>query len=72
VALAATVIVPETAAPSAGELTDTVGGVVSALVPFETVTVTVADVATLPAASKARAAIVCVPLLTAVVSKGTE
>ena len=36
---------------------------------FETLTVTVGEVAVLPAASRARAATVCMPLLTARVSQ---
>src|SRR4029077_8186061 len=47
-ALAVTLIVPVTVAPLAGAVTLTVGGVVS----FETVTVTAALVAVLPAASR--------------------
>src|SRR5437879_13391865 len=52
VALAETVTVPETVAPAAGAVIDTVGGVVS----LKTVTLTAAAVAVLPAASRATAA----------------
>src|SRR5438034_5281089 len=61
-AFAATVIVPETVAPLAGELMLTVGGVVSGGGPFETLTVTGAEVVRLPAASRATAVKVCEPL----------
>ncbi len=54
------VTVPWTVAPLAGEVTDTVGCVVSG-----TVTVTVADVVLLPVASRAIALRVCVPAATA-------
>ena len=57
-AVAVIVVVPETVAPSAGALIFTVGAVVS----LNTVTVTAADVAALPAASRARAVSVCEPL----------
>src|SRR6185503_19906545 len=66
-ALAVTVMVPLTVAPLAGAVMLTVGAVVS----FETVTVTAAAVAVLPAASRATAVSVCVPLLAAVVSQET-
>src|SRR5882724_8653203 len=62
-ALAVTVMVPLTVAPVAGAVMLTVGGVVS----FDTVTVTAAAVAVLPAASRATAVSVCVPLLAVVV-----
>src|SRR5205814_221915 len=71
-AFAATVIVPETVAPLAGELMLTVGGVVSGGGPFETLTVTGAEVVRLPAASRATAVKVCEPLLAVVVSTDTE
>src|SRR5207237_122816 len=57
VALAETVTMPETVAPAAGAVIDTVGGVVSA-----TVTLTAAAVAVLPAASRATAVRVCSPV----------
>ena len=63
-AVAETVTVPPTVAPPAGAVIDTVGGVVSGLF---TVTVTVVDVVVLPAASRATAVSVCVPLATVVV-----
>src|SRR6267378_4924082 len=66
-ALAVTVVVPLTVAPVAGAVMLTVGGVVS----FETVTVTAAAVAVLPAASRATAVSVCEPLLAVVVFQGT-
>src|SRR5207248_461884 len=66
-AFAVTGIVPETVAPLAGELMLTVGGVVSGGGPFETLTVTGAEVVRLPAASRATAVKVCEPLTTAVV-----
>src|SRR6185295_9045602 len=67
-ALAVTVVVPPTVAPFAGAVTLTVGGVVS----LNTVTVTVVDVAVLPAASRATAVNVCEALLAVVVFHGTE
>src|SRR5437899_58308 len=57
-ALAVTLTVPETVAPPTGAVTETDGGVVS----FETVTVTAAEVVTLPAASRATAVSVWLPL----------
>src|SRR5204862_6057358 len=71
-AFAVTGIVPETVAPLAGELMLTVGGVVSGGGPFETLTVTGAEVVRLPAASRAIAVKVCEPLLAVVVSTDTE
>ena len=65
VALTAT-LAPDTVAPAAGAVTDTVGGVVSG-VALETVTLTAAEVVVFPAASRATAVSECVPLLTAVV-----
>src|SRR2546426_1044200 len=64
VAVARVGVVPETVAPPAGAVRLTVGGVVS----LNTVTVTVAAVAVLPAASRATAVSVCDALLAAVVS----
>ena len=61
-ALAETVMLPETVAAFAGADIETVGGVVSAL---ETVTVTEA-MEVFPAASRARALSVWLPLLTVV------
>src|SRR6185295_1814733 len=63
-AVADTAIAPATVAPGAGAVTATVGAVVSVLL---TVTVTAADVVVLPAASRATAVSVCVPLTTEVV-----
>jgi hypothetical protein len=65
-AAADTVTMPLTVAPAAGEVTSTAGGVVSPLA-LPTVTETVADAATLPAASRASARSVWVPLATAAV-----
>ena len=56
-------VVPDTVAPPAGAVTDTVGGVVSLL----TVTVTPADVVVFPAASRATAVSVWLPLVAVVV-----
>ena len=67
-AVAVTVTVPLTVAPLAGDVRLTVGGVLS----FDTVTVTAADVVTLPAASRATAVRLCDPLLAVVVVHGTE
>src|SRR5207249_2510659 len=67
-ALAMTEMVPETVAPPAGDVIDTEGGVVS----FDTVTVTPAEVVTLPAASRATAVSVWEPLLAVVVFQDTE
>src|ERR1051326_8562407 len=69
VALTATVA-PETVAPPAGAVIDTVGAVVSPV--LDTVTVTAADVFVLPAASRATAVNVCVPFVAVVVSHGTK
>src|SRR5205823_1235260 len=63
--------VPDTVAPFVGAVIETTGGVVSGTV-LETVTVTVADVAVLPAASRATAVNVCVPFDAAVVSHVME
>ena len=65
-AVALTVIVPETVAPSAGDVSATVGAVLSTL---DTVTETPAEIVLLPAASRARAFKVCVPLTIVVVSQ---
>jgi hypothetical protein len=70
-ALAVICIVAFTLAPEEGAVTVTVGCVVSGTV-FETVTATGADVALLPAASRATAVSVCVPLLVVVVFHETE
>jgi hypothetical protein len=70
-AFAVTEIVPLTVAPFAGALIDTVGGVVSVVL-LLTVTVTVALVVLLPAASLAIARSVCEPLLDVVVFHETE
>ena len=59
---------PDTVAPLAGAVRLTVGAVVSGLL---TVTVTVDEVVALPAASRARAASVWLPLLTVVVFHDT-
>jgi hypothetical protein len=71
-ALAVTVTVPDTVAPFAGDVTLTVGGVVSGGGPLDTVTVTAAEVVVLPAASRATAVSVWEPLLEAVVSTEIE
>src|SRR5262245_44407403 len=68
-ALAVTVTVPLTDAPEAGEVIDTVGAVVSTLF---TVTLRLADVVVLPAASRATAVITCAPLLAVSVSQLRE
>jgi hypothetical protein len=68
-AFAETLTVPETLAPAAGALIDTVGGVVSADV-LLTVTVTAALVVLFPAPSFAMALNTCDPLLAFVVSHG--
>src|SRR5882762_1180694 len=60
-------MVPETVAPFAGAVMLTVGGVVS----LNTVTVTAAAVAVLPAASRATAVSVCEPLFAVVVFQET-
>ena len=65
-AVAETVTVLETVAPEAGAVIETVGAVVSGVV-FETVTVTAEEVPTLPAASRAWAVSVWLPLAAAVV-----
>src|SRR5207249_1444311 len=67
-ALAVTGTLPETVAPAAGEVIDTDGGVVS----FDTVTVTPADVVWFPAASRATALRVWLPLAALVVFHDTE
>src|SRR6185295_3566031 len=63
---------PDTVAPFAGDVMLTVGGVVSGGGAFDTVTVTVAEVVRLPAASRALAVSWCEPLATAVVFQETE
>src|SRR5437867_2894570 len=67
-AFAVTVTVDLTVAPFTGDVMLTVGGVVS----LDTVTVTAADVAVLPAASRATALSVCEPLVAVVVFHETE
>ena len=67
-ALAVTLTVPETVAAGAGAVIETVGGMVS----LETVTATPAEVATLPAASRATAVTVWLPLAAARVFHDTE
>src|SRR5207253_1723480 len=69
-ALAETVTAPATVAPAAGAVIDTVGGVVSGT-ELVTVTLTAAAVAVLPAASRATAVTLCVPLLAVVVFQKT-
>src|SRR5207249_3061442 len=59
-AFAETVTVPATEAPGAGEEMETVGGLLS------TVTLTAAEVAELPASSRATAVTLCEPLLAVV------
>ena len=59
--MAAKLTEPDTVAPAAGAVTDTVGACVSGAV-LDTVTDTAADVVTLPAASRATAVTVCGPL----------
>ena len=71
-ALAVTVVVPPTVAPDAGAVIATVGGVESGGVEFSTVTVIVADVARLPAASRASAVSVWDPSATVVVFHAIE
>jgi hypothetical protein len=66
VAVAVTATVPETVAPAAGEVIDTVGGVVSFVV-LLTVTVRLGLVVEFPAASVATALIVWLPFGTAAV-----
>src|SRR5207245_906799 len=66
--MAVTASVPETVAPATGAVTETDGGVVS----FEMVTVTAADVVTLPAASRATAVSVWLPLAVLTVFHDTE
>src|SRR5882724_1128295 len=68
-AVALTVVVPDTVAPFPGELMLTPGAVVSA---FDTVTVTADDVVRLPAASRAIAVSVCEPFPTVAVFHDTE
>ena len=70
-ALAPIVIAPAKVEPDAGEVMVTVGGVQSEPL-LDTVTVTGLEVATLPAASRARAVRVWEPLLTVEVSQETE
>ena len=67
-----TVTSPDTVAPAAGAVTDTVGGVVSGGGWLDTVTATAVEVAWLPAASRARAVRLCEPLVPAVVGQVTE
>ena len=62
---------PETVAPLAGAVMETVGGVVSEAA-LLTVTVTVAEVLVLPAASRATAVSVCEPVATVVLFQVTE
>src|SRR5262245_38591989 len=69
---AARVTVPDTVAPLAGEVIDTVGGVVSGGGALFTVTLTAAEVRVLPAASGAMAVSVCVPLALPAVLHETE
>src|SRR6478609_2760885 len=68
-AVADSVTVPETVAPPAGAVSDTVGATLSGLL---TVTVTVADVVLLPAASRATAVSAWLPFVTALVSHEAE
>ncbi len=65
-AVAVSVVVPATSEPAAGALRDTVGAVLS------TVTLTLAEVLVLPAASRATALIVWLPVDSVVVSRETE
>src|SRR5207249_3606194 len=65
VALAETVTVPVTESPATGAVMETAGGVVSGT-GLLTVTLTAAEVATLPAASRATAVTLCTPLLAVV------
>ncbi len=67
-AVAVTVTEPDTEAPAAGAVTDTAGAVTS----LPTVTVTPAEVALLPAASRATAVSVWSPLAMPVVAQATE
>src|SRR5439155_11711474 len=62
---------PDTVAPVAGAVIDTAGGVVSGTGLF-TVTLTAAEVAALPAASRATAVTLCAPLLVVVVFQEIE
>src|SRR5438094_1120134 len=66
VALAETVIVPATEAPAVGAVSETVGGALS------TVTLTTAEVAVFPAASRATAVRVWAPLVVVVLINETE
>src|SRR5580658_3558301 len=68
-ALAVTVMVPETVAPEAGEVMETLGGVVSALF---TVMETAELVALLPAVSMATAVRECLPLVSVPVLRDAE
>ena len=72
-AVAETLMLPFfTMVPAAGEVMVTVGGVVSAFEPLLTLMVRAAAVALLPAASRAIAVMVWLPLLTPVVLKLME
>src|SRR5580700_8228874 len=68
-ALAVTVMVPETVAPEAGEVMETLGGVVSVLL---TVMETTELVALLPAVSMATAVRECLPLVSVPVLRDAE
>ena len=68
-ALAVTLIVACTGAPSAGAVSDTVGAIASGLA---TVTLTVVAVLVLPAASRATAVSACAPFVAVEVFQGTE
>ena len=70
-ALALTGVVPARLAPAAGAVTETVGGVVSGT-GLATVTLTAAEVVTLPAASRAIARRAWAPLVAVVVFQLTE
>jgi hypothetical protein len=67
-ALALTAVVPRSAAPDEGDVTATVGGVVS----LNTVTVTGSEVQLRPSRSRATAVSVCDPLLAVLVFHCTE
>src|SRR5262249_53585095 len=71
-AFAVTVTVPDTDAPFAGAVMLTVGGVVSGAGPFDTITVTAAEVVRLPAGSRAPAVGGGGPLREVVVSTEIE
>src|SRR5205823_5701444 len=64
VAVAVTETVPLTTPPAAGAVTETAGGTVS----LNTVTVTAAEVAVLPAASRATAVTTWLPLVTGAIT----